>query len=128
MLENVQQATIGPIIQATIGPGSVVYTDEYDTLPSCRRGATRIARSVMRPASSPATRMAMGSARSTSIPSRDSGRGCARGFGRIGGSHRRNCRCIWASSSSCRMSGSEARRCSSPWSSSWFGQLPGTPD
>ena len=30
MLENVQQATIGPIIRATIGPGSVVYTDEYD--------------------------------------------------------------------------------------------------
>ena len=30
MLENVQQATIDPIIRATIRPGSVVYTDEYD--------------------------------------------------------------------------------------------------
>ena len=30
MLENVQQVTIGPIIKATISPGSVIYTDEYD--------------------------------------------------------------------------------------------------
>jgi transposase-like protein len=30
MLDNVQQRTINPIIQATIEPGSTVYTDEYD--------------------------------------------------------------------------------------------------
>ena len=30
MLENVQQVTIRPLIQATIAPGTVVYTDEYD--------------------------------------------------------------------------------------------------
>jgi len=30
MLENVQQATIGPLIKATIAPGAVVNTDEYD--------------------------------------------------------------------------------------------------
>ncbi len=30
MLANVQQVTIGPLIQATIAQGSVVYTDEYD--------------------------------------------------------------------------------------------------
>src|SRR3954463_12168423 len=30
MLENVQQATIGPRIKATITPGAVVDTDEYD--------------------------------------------------------------------------------------------------
>jgi transposase len=30
MLENVQQATIGPLIKRTITAGSVVYTDEYD--------------------------------------------------------------------------------------------------
>jgi len=30
MLANVQQATIGPLIRATIAPGSTVYTDEYD--------------------------------------------------------------------------------------------------
>ena len=30
MLANVQQTTIAPLIQATIAPGSVVYTDEYD--------------------------------------------------------------------------------------------------
>jgi transposase-like protein len=30
MLENVQQATIGPLIRRAITPGAVVYTDEYD--------------------------------------------------------------------------------------------------
>jgi transposase-like protein len=30
MLANVQQATIKPLIRATIALGSVVYTDEYD--------------------------------------------------------------------------------------------------
>ena len=30
MLENVQQVTIAPLIRATIAPGTVVYTDEYD--------------------------------------------------------------------------------------------------
>jgi hypothetical protein len=31
MLEDVPQATSGPIIKATIGPGSVVDTDEEDS-------------------------------------------------------------------------------------------------
>jgi transposase len=30
MLENVQHITIKPLIQATIAPGTCVYTDEYD--------------------------------------------------------------------------------------------------
>jgi transposase len=30
MLENVRQATIGPLIKATITPGTMVNTDEYD--------------------------------------------------------------------------------------------------
>jgi len=30
MLENVQQMTIKPLIQATIAPGACVYTDAYD--------------------------------------------------------------------------------------------------
>ena len=30
MLENVQQMTIKPLIQAAIAPGTCVYTDEYD--------------------------------------------------------------------------------------------------
>ena len=29
MLTNVQQATIAPLIKATIAPGTLVYTDEY---------------------------------------------------------------------------------------------------
>ena len=30
MLENVKQATIGPLIKQTIAEGSLVYTDEFD--------------------------------------------------------------------------------------------------
>jgi transposase-like protein len=30
MLPNVQQVTIAPIIQTTITPGTLIYTDEYD--------------------------------------------------------------------------------------------------
>ena len=30
MLANVQQATITPLIHATISPGTCIYTDEYD--------------------------------------------------------------------------------------------------
>src|SRR5262249_24305306 len=30
MLADVRQVTIGPLIRATIAPGSTVYTDEYD--------------------------------------------------------------------------------------------------
>jgi transposase len=30
MLEHVQQGTSTPLIQATIAPGTCVYTDEYD--------------------------------------------------------------------------------------------------
>ena len=30
MLADVKQKTIGPLIKATIAPGSMVYTDEYD--------------------------------------------------------------------------------------------------
>ena len=30
MLENVKQATIGPLIRRTIAPGALIYTDEYD--------------------------------------------------------------------------------------------------
>jgi transposase-like protein len=30
MLANVQQATIKPVIEATVAKGSLIYTDEYD--------------------------------------------------------------------------------------------------
>lgn len=30
MLENVQQETIAPLIQSTIAPGTLIYTDEYN--------------------------------------------------------------------------------------------------
>ena len=41
LLPNVQQVTIQPIIERTVGCGSLVYTDEYDIyarLAACRTG------------------------------------------------------------------------------------------
>ncbi len=79
MLENVQQVTIAPLIRATIAPGTVVYTDEYDIyarLPQwgyAHRTVCHAAGEFAR------TRMAMVSAKSMSTRSRASGRCSARG-------------------------------------------------
>ena len=39
MLANVQQVTIKPLMQATIAPGTLVYTDEYDITVAWSSGA-----------------------------------------------------------------------------------------
>ena len=59
MLANVQQATIKPVIEATVAKGSLIYTDEYNVY-ACLPGATRTRPSVTGRASMPATRMATG--------------------------------------------------------------------
>ena len=46
MLENVQQRTGKPLIQATIAPGTCVYTDEYDIYSRLEPGAMRMQASV----------------------------------------------------------------------------------
>ena len=38
MLADVKQTTIGPLIQRSIIPGAVVYTDEYDIYAGFDRG------------------------------------------------------------------------------------------
>ena len=48
MLADVKQRTIGPIIEATIAPGPVVYTDEYDIYARLPHGAIGTGRSAMR--------------------------------------------------------------------------------
>src|SRR6476661_6635129 len=64
--------------------------------------------------------MATAFARSMSTPRRASGPYCARGYGRIAASHRRSCRSISASSSSCITPAAAERPCSAllspPWS------------
>src|SRR5947209_5204762 len=62
--------------------------------PGCQPGATATRRSATLTASMRAMKMAMGSARFTSTPSRASGRCCAPGCARTAVSRRTNCRCI----------------------------------
>jgi len=107
MLADVQQKTIGPLIKATIAPGSVVYTDEYDIYHRLTEwgyehhtvchAAGEFARDE--------------SARCTSTRWRGSGRYCGAGCVRTGGSRRRSCRCTWTSSRSCITFERGARRC-----------------
>jgi hypothetical protein len=44
MLADVQQKTIGPLIKATIAPGSVIYTDEYDIYHRLTGNRSRVGR------------------------------------------------------------------------------------
>src|SRR5262249_7815 len=89
-------------------------------------GATPAIPAAMPPGSSPGMTTGTGSARSTSTPSKGSGRCCGAGSGLTGGSRRSGCRCTWGSSSSCTTSGGEARPCWDRCSScSWH---PGIPD
>ena len=111
MLANVQQATIKPVIEATVAKGSLIYTDEYNVYARLP-GATRTRPSVTGRASMPATRMATGFVRSTSIRWKGSGPCCARGCVRIGAYRRRSCRIILASFSSYTIRAAAAKHCS----------------
>ena len=111
MLADVQQKTIGPLIKATIAPGSTVYTDEYDIYHRLAEWGYAH-RTVCHAAGEFAREtMVTASVRCMSTRWRGSGRCCGRGCVRIAGSRRRDCRCIWASSSSCTTSVGGARPC-----------------
>jgi len=60
MLANVQQATIRPLIEGTVAPGSLIHTDEYDIYARLEAWATGIRQSAMAAANTPATRTADG--------------------------------------------------------------------
>jgi hypothetical protein len=103
MLANVQQATIKPVIEATVAKGSLIYTDEYNVyarLPAwgylhktvCH-GQGEYARD----------EDGDGFVRSTSTRWKASGLCCARGCVRTGAFRRRSCRIILASFNSCTM-------------------------
>jgi hypothetical protein len=109
MLENVKQATIGPLIDRMIAKGTLVYTDEYDIhsrLAEWGYGHKTVCHG---PASSLVTTMEMDSARCMSTHWKGSGRCSVRGSGRTEESRRRACRCTWVSSSSFITSGREER-------------------
>lgn len=112
MLANVQQATIKPVIEATVAKGSLIYTDEYNVyarLPAwgylhktvCH-GQGEYARD----------EDGDGFVRSTSTRWKASGLCCARGCVRTGAFRRRSCRIILASFNSCTMRVAAAKHCS----------------
>src|SRR3954465_470092 len=110
MLANVQQATLHPIIEKPKAR-TFILTSIAST-PGFLVSATATRPSVMVEANTPGTRTAMASARSTSTPSRASGRCCDPGC--IAVSRRRSCRSISASFSSFTMPADGERRCSAP--------------
>ena len=114
MLANVQQATIHPIIEKTVAKGWTLLLRVSSIEPGFLVSATATRQSVMVEANTPATRTVMGSARSTSTPSRASGHSCDPGCGRIAVSRRRSCRSISASSSSFTTPADGERLCSAP--------------
>src|SRR3954466_4747443 len=87
--------------------------------PACRPWAISTKLSVMHMASTRATRMATASARSTSTRWRGRGPCCALGSVRTGASHKRSCRCISASSSSCTTPGVAAKLSLAPLLQRW---------
>src|SRR5688572_15456703 len=101
MLANAQQATIQPIIEASVGKGALVHTDEYGVYARLQdwgyghktvcHGRGEYARD------EDGDGFCEGS---TSTRPRASGRCCAPGCGRTVASRRRSCRPISASSSS----------------------------
>ena len=123
MLDNVQQATIKPLILQTIMPGTQIYTDEYNIY-LCPRGYSRleawgyphlcpvgIRRSTIRRGNMPVTRTATVSAKSIRTPWKASGRCCAHGYAPIGAYHRPSCPCTSAFLSLSIMSENAGRAC-----------------
>lgn len=68
MLENVQQATIKPLIKQTIEAGSLIYTDEYNIYARLTQWAMVTRPSIIRKGSMLGMKMAMASTKSTSTP------------------------------------------------------------
>jgi hypothetical protein len=74
MLENVQQVTIKPLIQAAITPGTLVYTDEYEFTAAWRNGATITKVCAIVRGNMPAMTMATAFVKSMSTPWKGFGR------------------------------------------------------
>ena len=68
MLANVQQVTIKPLIEATIAPGSRIYTDEYDIYSRLSHGVTSMSTSVTGRVNTPGMMMVTAFMKCTSIP------------------------------------------------------------
>src|SRR3954447_3139664 len=128
MLANVQQKTIRPVIEAAVVNGALVYTDEYDIYARLDEWGYGHKTLCHARASTPATRTATASARSTSTRWKGSGRCCAPGCGRTGASRRRSCRSTSPSSSSCTTPGAAAGPSSASSSPPWWREVPTTPD
>jgi len=92
MLANVQQATIEPLIKATILPGTQVYTDEYaiyHPLPEWGYAHKTVCHGA-------ANTMAMASVKFMSIRWKAFGRSCVPGCVHVEGFLKKSYRCTWA--------------------------------
>ena len=118
MLENIQQATIRPLIKRYIAPGTQVYTDEYD-----------IYTWLLEWGFDHQTDSQGEYARNTDGDGfHEVHVNTAEGFWSLlrswvrphrGISRKKNCRSTWASSSSCITSAFEVKACSDPFWNCW---------
>ena len=93
MLDNVQQATIKPLILQTIMPGTPIYTDEYNIYSRLEAWGYPPRPSTIRRVNTPAMRTVTASAKSIPTPSKASGHCCVLGYAPTGAYHRPNCLC-----------------------------------
>ena len=98
MLPNVKQKTIKPIITTVVVKGTMIYTDEYSIY--ARLSVWGYQHNATAEANMRATRTAMVSTKSTSIPWKDFGRCCAPGYGLIAVSRKKSSPSISGSFSS----------------------------
>jgi transposase len=100
-LENVQQTSIQPIMQAIIAPGTLVYPDEYRFTTDFLPGAMGTKRLTMGKENRRATKPAMAVMKFMSTPWRGFGLCCDPGYDRTGVFPKKNCPFILVFSSSC---------------------------
>ena len=95
MVENVQQRTLKPFIEAAMAPGTCLYTAEDDIYSRWSRGVMRTNRVVMGVANTHGMTTAMAFIRFTSIRWKAFGRCSGRGCVRIAASRRTTGHGIW---------------------------------
>ena len=117
MLSNVQQATIRPIIEATVAPGSLIYTDEYDIY--ARLTAWGYGHKSVCHARGEYARDDDSDGLCEVHVNTMEGGCCAPGSALIAASPKRSSPCISASSSSFTTPAAAAKPCSAPWSPRW---------
>jgi hypothetical protein len=119
MLPNVQQTTIKPVIAASVAPGTVIRTDEYDIYARLPAWCYEHKTVCLARCEYARDEDGDGFCEIHVNMIETSGRCCAPGCACTAASRRRNCLCISVSSSSCTTPVAAVRLCSALSSAAW---------